>query len=213
MRTSVRTVGVRWLPALLALLPTTGCSSTTELTPNVEAYGAGIFIFDVYKRPQGYWWQDSYTGDGAGQKGEMTVGGTNLIAQGGLCTPCQATRTTDGVDFVFPVQLSSQTQTVHLQREGALLHLTDGTGAILYSIQSQPPEALILDPSNATVGSAYPDPTVPGYFDVSNWDNAGIGAVSGDLATAEIAALTFLPPVEKASRAAVITAGILAWSP
>jgi hypothetical protein len=179
----------------------------------VEAYRAGTFIFDVYKRPQGYWWQDSFTGDSAEDKGDMTVDATNLAAQGGPCTPCQATRATDGVDFVFPVQLSSQTQTVHLRREGALLHLTDETGAILYSIQSQPPEALILDPSNATVGSARPDPTARGTFDVSNWDNAGIGTVHGDLATAEIAALAFLPPVEKDSRAAVITASILAWSP
>ena len=199
------------IPALCVLLPVFGCG-TNKVTPNVEAYRAGVFIFSVYKRPQGYWWQDANAGYDAGQKGTITVQGMDMSAQGGTCAPCQATCTTDGVDLLFPVQ-SSTPQAMHLRRDGIVLHLTDETDTVLYSIQSQPPVALILDPAGATVASAYPDATTPGYFYVSNSDNAGLGTVGGDLATPEIAALAFLPPLGKDSRAAIVTASILAWSP
>ena len=136
----------------------------------------------------------------------------DMTAQGGTCAPCQATRTTDGVDFLFPVPLSTP-KAMHLRRDGILLHLTDETATVLYSIQSQPPAALILDPSGATVATASPAEKYPGYFYVSSSDDAGIGTVSGDLATPEIAALAFLSPLGTDSRAAIVTASILAWSP
>ncbi|HJX54817.1 MAG TPA: hypothetical protein VJ801_18775, partial [Polyangia bacterium] len=151
----------------------------------------GSQILDLYERPDGFWWQDGDVWDRQQKKGIITIKGSQLAAEGGICGPagqgdCAATFSSSVVTVSLPDGPSPVPIDYHMRRNNGALEVSDAQDNLLVSLRPRSTGADILDGQGNLIGTA--DPDKDGRLWVSNWDNATIGSSIGDVPP-EIAAL------------------------
>jgi hypothetical protein len=176
------------LAAVLTLA--TGCG-TEMLQPDFEARNQfGNQILDLYKRSDGFWWQDDDVWSKQQKKGIITLKGNQLTADGGFCGPkgsgdCTATFSSSWVKLSLPDYKNPLIE-YHLGRNNGALDVRDAQDNLLVSLQARSAGADIFDGQGNLIGTADPDEN--GRLWVSNWDHATIGSSTGAVPP-EIAAL------------------------
>jgi hypothetical protein len=183
----------RFAAVLLSMLFSAAAGCGTELLkPDFEARNQlGNQILDLYERPDGFWWQDGDVWDMQQKKGIITIKGSQLTAEGGMCGPagegdCTATFSSSVVTVSLPDSPNPVPIDYHMRRNNGALEVSDAQDNLLVVLKPRSTGADIFDGQRTLIGTA--DPDKGGTLWVSNWDQATIGSSDGD-APPEIAAL------------------------
>jgi hypothetical protein len=195
-----------------------GCG-TELLKPDFEARNQlGSTILELYKRPDGFWWQDADIWDSQEKKGIITTNGSQVTGEGGMCGPagsCTATYSSSVVTVRLLDIPNSVTIEYHLRRNNGALEVSDTQDNPLVALKPRSPGADIFDGLGNLIGTA--DPGQEGTLWVSSWDQATIGSSNGDVPP-EIAALAQGAMLDTATKPripghAIVIAAALTWLP